>query len=302
MFRVIDTLHLGRPHVIQVGLVGEGESLALIDSGPDTVFAHTVAELRRLGLRPENVSRVFVTHIHLDHSGGAWRWAEEFGATIGVHPLGAPHLADPARLLASAGQIFGHRMDSLWGEVRGVPADRLRIVRDGEEVRAGATNLRVVETPGHASHHHAYWLEAARTLFAGDVAGVSILGGPCLPPCPPPDIQVESWQASLARIRALQPARLVLTHGGVLENPAERLVELERRLLDWAGWIRERLRAGHGEERITADFTQRVWGELRAAGLGEEDVAGYEQGDPAATSVYGLVRYWRKHHPEMLAN
>ena len=299
MIRLLDGLHLGRPHVICAGLVGT-EKFALIDCGPETCFAPLVAEMRRLGVRPENVTHVLATHIHLDHSGGAWRWAEEFGATVCVHPRGAAHLAEPGKLVASAAKIFGADMPRLWGEIRAVPADRLRVVADGEEVAVGAGRLRAVETPGHAPHHHAWWLESERTLFAGDVCGVSIAGGPVLPPCPPPDIDLAAWRTSLARIRALHAERLVLTHWGEVADIAARLDELEARLRDWSQWMLAQLRTGLAEEQIVPRFQARVADELRASGLGDAGIATYEQADPAAMSVTGLARYWRKHHPEAL--
>ncbi len=300
MINFVDGQHLGRPQVIGVGVVGTGP-LALIDCGPECCFDATVAGIRALGLRPENVTHLLVTHIHLDHSGGAWRWAREFGTTICVHSRGAPHIENPAKLVASAGKIFGTDMARLWGEVQAVPPDRVRLVNDGDEIAAGGTVFRAVETPGHAPHHHAWWLARERTLFAGDVAGVSINGGPPLPPCPPPDINLELWRASLEKIRTLDPARLWRTHFGCDEAPRARLDELERRLTNWAEWIRGRLRAGRSEPEMAPPFTQMVAAELRAGGADEALIATYEQADPAAMSVGGLVRYWKKFHPVAVA-
>lgn len=299
MIRLVDGLHLGRPKVIGTAVVGDGP-LALVDCGPESVFAATVAGLRAQGLRPEDVAHVFVTHIHFDHAGAAWRWAEEYGATVCVHPKGAPHLADPARLLASATKIFGDRMGELWGDMRAVRADRLRVVADGERVEAGGTVFTALDTPGHAQHHHAWWLERERTLFAGDVMGVCIDGGPCLPPCPPPDLHVETWLESLRRLMRLMPARVLVTHYGELDDPVRRLNELAGRLLDWAEWMAEELKVGMPEEKIVPLFEQRVRAELKAAGLDDDALATYEQADPAAMSVAGLARYWRKFRPEQI--
>ncbi len=299
MIRLVDGLHLGRPKVIGTAVVGDGP-LALVDCGPESVFAATVAGLRAQGLRPEDVAHVFVTHIHFDHAGAAWRWAEEYGATVCVHPKGAPHLADPARLLASATKIFGDRMGELWGDMRAVRADRLRVVADGERVEAGGTVFTALDTPGHAQHHHAWWLERERTLFAGDVMGVCIDGGPCLPPCPPPDLHVETWLESLRRLMRLMPARVLVTHYGELDDPVRRLNELAERLLDWAEWMAEELKVGMPEEKIVPLFEQRVRAELKAAGLDDDALATYEQADPAAMSVAGLARYWRKFRPEQI--
>lgn len=291
--RVVDTLHLGTPGVIGATVVGE-ERLALIDCGPATVFENTVAAIRRLGLRPEAVTDVLATHIHLDHSGGAWRWARDYGATVWAHPAGVPHLVDPARLVASATRVFGERMPVLWGEVRPIPEAQVRVVENGAEIDLGGVKVRAIATPGHAWHHNAYWFEEARTLHAGDVAGVRVAGGPCLPPCPPPDIDLDSWKASLTKIRALRPVRIVLTHFGDLTEIDRSLAELEERLGDWAEWVRSRVDAGESEEVMVPGFERKVWDELRAGGVDEAGIRAYEQGDPAAMSVYGLARYWRK--------
>ncbi len=299
MINFIDGLHLGRARVIGVGVVGT-EQLALIDSGPECCFDATVAGIRARGLRPENVAHLLVTHIHLDHSGGAWRWAREFGTTICVHPRGAPHIENPEKLVASATKIFGADMPRLWGEVQAVPPEKIRLVQDGDEIAAGGTVFRAIETPGHAPHHHAWWCARARTLFAGDVAGVSINGGPLLPPCPPPDINLELWHASLEKIRALDPVRLWLTHFGHVDAPIAPLADLESRLGRWAEWIGAQLRAGRSEPEIEPLFTQMVAAELRASGANDELIATYEQADPAAMSVGGLARYWRKFHPAAL--
>lgn len=299
--RFIDGLHLGRPHVIGTGIIGDaGGPLALVDCGPESVFGNTVAAMRRDGLKPEEVAHVFVTHIHFDHAGAAWRWATEYGATICVHPLGAPHLANPERLVASATKIFGAEMGRLWGELRAVPADKLRVVQDGEEIAAGGTVFRALDTPGHAQHHHAWWVESVRTLFAGDVMGVTIDGGPCLPPCPPPDLNIEQWLQSLQKLMALRPARVFVTHFGEMDDPVKRLNELAERLIDWAEWIAEELKIGMPEEKIVPLFEQRVRAELKSAGLSDETLDTYEQADPAAMSVSGLARYWRKFRPEAL--
>lgn len=300
MIHFIDGLHLGRPKVIGLGLVGR-DSLALIDSGPDCCFEAVVAGIRRLGLRPEAVTHLLVTHIHLDHSGGAWRWAKEFGTTVCVHPRGAAHLENPGKLVASATTIFGAEMNRLWGEIQPVPKEKISIVHDGEEISAGGTVFRAVETPGHAPHHHAYWLAGERTLFAGDAAGCAIEGGPLLPPCPPPDINLELWRASLEKIRALDPERIWLTHFGSVDAPRAKLDELERRLVEWAAWIKAELRRGRSVAEIEPRFTEKVAAELRGAGASDELIATYEQADPSAMSVGGLARYWKKYHSAELA-
>jgi glyoxylase-like metal-dependent hydrolase (beta-lactamase superfamily II) len=296
--RLLDVHHLGSKGIVLAGLAGT-DDITLIDCGPESAFASCVAEMRRSGLEPDRVSRVLLTHIHLDHGGAAWRWATEFGCTILVHPKGFSHLVDPSKLLASARRVFGDQLERMWGELRPVPAQLVRVIQDGEWVGEGETRFRAIETPGHAQHHHAYWHEASRSIYAGDVAGVSIHGGPLVPPCPPPDIDLPAWRRSLARLRELAPARILLTHGGVLAGTAP-LDALEKRLDAWSQWVLQRLRARTPEPVMVREFEKMVWSELRAAGLDDAGIAAYEQGDPAAMSAHGLARYWHKHQPEAI--
>ena len=124
MVYLIDALHLGSPDVICIALMESGPSeLIMVDSGPESVFDSVVEGIRKLGFQPEHVRHLLASHIHLDHTGGAWRWAEKFGTKIYVHPKGAPHLVDPSRLVASAARIYGDQMDYLWGKVGTIPED-----------------------------------------------------------------------------------------------------------------------------------------------------------------------------------
>ncbi len=295
--RVIDHGFGGLAHVIASYLVPTAVGPVLIEAGPASSYATLAAGISALGYAPEEVRHVFVTHIHLDHAGGAWQFAER-GATIYVHPRGAPHLADPTKLLASAARIYGDQMESLWGEVRPIAAERLRVLSDGEEVRLGQTTVRAVATPGHAAHHHVYAINGL--LFAGDIAGIRIGQGPVLPPTPPPDIDLEAWRASLQRVRELAPDALYLTHFGRTDDVREHVDRLEAKLEAWASWTLNALRAGRDDQELIEEFV-RYWREdLRACGLDEERIREYELADPPWMNLQGLVRYWRKHHPEAL--
>ncbi len=294
---VLDTRFQGAERVIASFLLKTEGGPLLIEAGPESTFPALEAALREKGVAPEEVRHVFVTHIHLDHAGAAWRFAE-LGATVYVHPRGAPHLVDPSRLLASAGRIYGDLLRTLWGEVRPIPEAQVRPLGDGEGVEIGGLRVEALETPGHASHHHAY--RVGDLLFTGDVAGVRIAQGPVLPPTPPPDIHLEGWMGSLARIRALRPRRLYLTHFGAYEDVEAHLEALEGRLRAWADWVLARLKEGQDPEALVPRF-EAYWGEdLRRAGV-EGDLARlYALADPPYMNLQGLVRYWQKHHPEAL--
>lgn len=293
----IDHGFSGLAHVIASYLVPTEVGPVLIEAGPASSYANLVAAIRALGYAPEDVRHLFVTHIHLDHAGGAWRFAES-GATIYVHPRGAPHLADPTKLLASAARIYGEQMENLWGEVRPIAAERIKVLDDGQDVHLGRTRVRAISTPGHASHHHVYVIDGL--LFAGDIAGIRIGRGPVLPPTPPPDIDLEAWRASLQRVRELAPDALYLTHFGRADDVRDHLDRLESKLDAWASWTLGALRAGKDDEKLVADFVRYWQEELRACGLDEERIREYELADPPWMNLQGLVRYWRKHHPEAL--
>ena len=290
MIQVLDTLQLDRPGIIAVTAVDTSDGLILFDTGPESTFKNVTAEIRRIGYEPEDVRHVFLSHIHFDHAGAAWRFAE-LGATIYVHPRGAPHLLDPRKLIESATRIFGVDMKRLWGRVAPVPEARLRVLQDGDVVNVGNLAVRVIETPGHAAHHHVYQWDD--NLFGGDVAGVRIGGGPPLPPFVPPELDVEAWIESIGKMRALGATSLYLPHFGLVPGSvAAHLDLLEEKVRRWANWFRERLQAD--PEELTPVFAAYESADLQKGGATEEEVVSYEAADPSYMAVTAALRYWRK--------
>ena len=293
---ILDTYMLGRPGIVAATAIETSDGLALFDVGPESTFDHISSELGKIGFAAADVRHAFLSHIHFDHAGAAWRFAE-LGATIYVHPRGAPHLLDPTRLIESAARIFGDRMEKLWGRFAPVPKERLRVLHDNDIVRVGSLEVRAIETPGHASHHHVYQWED--NLFGGDVAGVRLGKGPPIPPFVPPELHIESWLDSIRKMRALNPARLYLPHFGLVADSIDAHFEaLEERVRRWSNWFRDRLRAGADEQQLIPAFTEYEMADLRAGGALEEQLPDYEAADPSFMAVGAAVRYWRKHHPE----
>lgn len=238
---ILDLDYLGLPAAIGCWLLRDDHHAAMIECGPASTFGSLVAALAERGLAPRDITDVVVTHIHLDHAGAAGHMAEH-GATIHVHEFGAPHLVDPTRLTASATRIYGDDMDRLWGQLRPVPHDQVRAVRDGDRLEVGGTELVAMETPGHARHHHAFAVELAdgRACFAGDAAAMilPVEGDPISLPMPPPEFDLDLWRATIDRIDGADFDRLLLTHFGAIADPAAHLEALRGELTEQVAWIR----------------------------------------------------------------
>ena len=292
MIHTLDLNFLGIPQAIAAYLVETSDGPVLIESGPYSTYDRLQREIRRVGFDPVDVRHVLLTHIHFDHAGAAWAFAEQ-GATIYVHPMGAPHLASPEKLWNSAQRIYGDDMDRLWGKMRPVPPAQLREVAHEETLTFGDTTLTAYHTPGHATHHIAYQL--SDVIFTGDVGGVRISGGLVEPPCPPPDIHVEDWQASIALLQELRAEALYLTHFGRVGHPADHWDRLGKQLVNWADWVLAKMKAGQSAEETVPQFTEYIANQLRAQGASEAQIEQYEAANPSWMSVAGLMRYWKKH-------
>jgi glyoxylase-like metal-dependent hydrolase (beta-lactamase superfamily II) len=299
MAHVLDTHQLGTGGIIAATAVETGDGLVLFDTGPESTFDNIAAELGRIGFAPADVRHVFLSHIHFDHAGAASRFAE-LGATIYVHPRGAPHLIDPTKLINSAARLFGDDMQRLWGRIAPVSERNVRVLRDGDVISVRPFDIRAIETPGHASHHHVYVWED--NVFGGDIAGVRLGKGPPVPPFVPPELHIESWLESLDKIRAVNPAKLYLPHFGLVPDPVPaHLDQIEERIRRWSAWFLDRIRAGADEQQLISAFADYEKSDLLSGGADEILVRDYETADPSYMAVPAALRYWRKYHPEQLA-
>lgn len=293
---LIDHHFQGQRGVIASYLLADEGELALIESGPETTLETLLNGVRKTGHDPERITQILVTHIHLDHAGGCGALLRRLPrAKVLVHPVGAPHIIDPERLLSSAGRIYGDMMKPLWGEVLPVPEDRVHVLQDGQTFRAGGRVLRAIDTPGHAYHHFAFHQPETGTLYTGDVGGVRIDGGRYVrPPTPPPELDLPAWVASVTKLRTLRPARLRLTHFGEFTDADAHLDDLLARLFHWAGWVEARLADGQEPERITAELRDRGDAEISTHVGDEELIQAYELATNYRMTVDGYVRYFRK--------
>jgi glyoxylase-like metal-dependent hydrolase (beta-lactamase superfamily II) len=291
----IDLQFLGIPRVIATAVISGPGGVALVDPGPSSALAGLTAGLDAMGIALRDVTAILVTHIHLDHSGVVGTLVRDNpGLRVYVHARGAPHLVDPGKLLASATRLYGDEMDRLWGEVRPVPEQRLVVLHGGERIEEGGRLFDVAYTPGHASHHVSYFAKDAGVAFVGDTAGVRVMpGGDVLPPTPPPDIDLEAWAGSLARIEQWHPDTLFLTHFGPAPDLGPHLstlrdnLEMVRRLA-----LSSLEREGTDEQR-EAWFTGEIRRELRRR-MSENDAHTYEVAGRFDLNWLGLARYLRK--------
>lgn len=294
MYSVIDLRFQDCPQIIAAYVVPGPTGVALVETGPGSTLARLEAGLAQLGLSWRDITDVLVTHIHLDHAGAAGHIARAAGARVYVHPVGAPHLLDPSRLLASARRLYGEQMETLWGEFVPVPSAQLQVVTEGEFRTTAGLRFRAVDTPGHARHHHAYLLDGL--CFTGDIAGA------CLPhqrhirlPTPPPDIDLEAWQASLQRLQALRPDALLLTHyGPVASDPLRHLEAVGERLRAVAAFVHRLWQAGESTEAMIAAYSAWVAEQAAAEGADADAIHRYEVVVPSFMEILGLVRYFEK--------
>lgn len=291
MIYPIDLHFLGHDHTIASFLIKTTNGPVLVETGPHSTIHHLEKGLANHGYAISDIKKVFLTHIHLDHAGAAWVFAEH-GATIHLHPFGARNMEDPSRLMESAKRIYQDKMDMLWGKMQPIPKQQLYEVAHGEVFDLGNASLKAWHTPGHAKHHIAWQLGEA--VFTGDVAGVKINDGIVVPPCPPPDINLEEWMESIKLLRQLEASTFYLTHYDALHNTSAHLDKLEAILWDWANWMKTQFDQSKTAEEITPKFMAYVAGQLVAAGLPKESIAQYEAANPSWMSVAGLLRYWSK--------
>jgi glyoxylase-like metal-dependent hydrolase (beta-lactamase superfamily II) len=294
-FSTIDLNWTGRPQSIASLLIVSQGFNALIDPGPESTLETLRAQLKSRGLEFASLEALLLTHIHLDHAGATGAIVRENPRLkVYVHEFGATHMVDPSRLLASAGRLYGADLETLYGECAPVPESNLIPLEGGEKIRIGDAELGVFYTPGHASHHVAYWDAASRIAFVGDNAGIRIEGKPyLLPATPPPDIDLELWNASLDTIASWNPQRLFLTHFGYIDNPGEHIRLYRERLRDWAALTQRLLDSSDSPEAAEQRFIDAISSEVRET-LPAEPAELYIFNGGLGLSWRGLVRYLTK--------
>lgn len=272
-----------------------GDQPALVETGPTTSVEAVTAGLNSIGLGPDDLAHIVVTHIHLDHAGGVGTLSHHFPrATIWVHERGAPHLAEPSKLVRSATRVYGEeRLRELFGPVEAVPEDRLRAVSEGDTIDLSGRALDVLYTPGHASHHVALVDSQSGALFTGDALGIHLPDVRVLRPAtPPPDIDIELGVQSITRICERAESLLLFSHFGPVTEIDELCDIAARRLRKWADIVRDALEETDDLDRVTELLERRTADEFSASEAVDRER--YEILSGMRTNAEGLVRYWQK--------
>jgi len=297
----VDLQFRGSPNVIATAVVSDAGGVALVDPGPASCLDALELGLNGLGIRVTDVTHILLTHVHLDHAGATGTIVRRVPSLkVFVHERGTPHLVDPTRLVSSATRLWGDQMQALWGEVAPVPSANIVTLGGGraapdllDRVAAAGRTFEVAYTPGHASHHVSFLDRSSGVAFVGDVAGVRIRGDYVRPPTPPPDIDVELWIDSAARVERWDPGTLFLTHFGPSGSVRPHLQSLIENLRASAEWVRVSLSEPGTDEERAQRYAEYVNRELKRH-LTEEQILQHHVGAPFEVSWLGLARYWRK--------
>jgi len=238
---LVDT-QMGGYHGITAGYLIRGERPCLVETGAARSAGKVVDALDALGVGPDALSTIVVTHIHLDHAGGVGDLAAAFPrATVVVHEAGARHLADPSRLMASAERVFGSVLDELFGALRPTDAARIQVLTDGDSIDlGGGRTLASFDSPGHARHHVGLLDSLTGDLYTGDAAGVwTPETGDLRPATPPPEFDLGAALMSLERMRERRPTRLLFSHFGPVTDVDTTLDRSVEELRLWVELVRE---------------------------------------------------------------
>ena len=290
----LDTHMAGISRLTSAYLI-ESFAPAIVETGPATSADSLTQALDSLGIGSSDLAHILVTHIHLDHAGGVGHVAERFpNATVWVHQAGARHVADPARLMASATRAYGQqRLSSMFGSMKAVAGERIRALDDGDIVDLGSRQLTALYTPGHASHHIAIQDSTTGVVFTGDAVGVHLPDVPVLrPAAPPPEFDVEQAVASIERIRQHARGSLMFSHFGPVGSVDDTCAEAVRRIKEWSEIVRIALAKTQDIGELSSALRRATSGDLE--NVAPTDQERFEILGSYDLNAAGLSRYWGK--------
>jgi len=292
---IIDLHFRGFRGAIASCLLEGADELALVDCGPASCLPKLREGLAERGLAVGDLTALLLTHIHFDHAGAAGSLVRENPRLrVYVHGIGATHMADPTKLLKSAKRLYGDALQQMFGEFVAVPKDNLVALDGGEKFRLAGREIEVAYTPGHAVHHVTYFDQATGIAFTGDTTGMRVSGHELVAPVtPPPDIDLDIWDESLAEIARRKPSSLFITHFGPFDDVGGHLDRAREGLHRWAERAKGILASQSDESARIAEFNAAAEKEFRDQ-LPALAAGRYLIGANPMLSWYGLARFWSK--------
>lgn len=292
MITIIDLQFQNVEKAIASFLVKGPEGYLLVETGPESTFPTLEKSLEKMGIEEKEIKGVLLTHIHLDHSGAAWRFAEK-KIPIYVHAQGAPHLISTQKLWYSAGTIYGaENMEKLWGTLKDIHPSMIRSVDDGDKMSIAGLKVQVFYTPGHANHHVVYDIEG--NLFAGDTLGACIDQGPTTVAAPPPDLNIELWIDSVKKISKNTFSTLVFTHFSIVDKDLDQYYDrVVRTLHSTKDWMKKSLECYQDEKKIVA-LWEKEQEKIINKSENETLFHQYAAANPPFMSVLGFKKYFKQ--------
>jgi glyoxylase-like metal-dependent hydrolase (beta-lactamase superfamily II) len=308
---VVETYYLDRTGFACCYVLEDGGEAAVIETNTNYAVPRVLGTLDRLGIPREQVKYVIITHIHLDHAGGTGELMKNLpAAELVVHPRGRKHMIDPEKLIKSVKQVYGEaKYKELYGDIIPVPKERVKTTNDGDTLRVGSRELRMLDTPGHAKHHNIVFDNKTASVFSGDNFGI---GYPRLdfgtgasrlvfPSTAPTQFEPEKALETYDRIVDLRPSRVLLTHYGALEDAAGAHAQL-RWWIEFSVEIAEkRYNEGYREDDLTKILQQDIWARFenvitKARGSGPTGEDKQWLALDTELNARGLAHYIHKRH------
>jgi glyoxylase-like metal-dependent hydrolase (beta-lactamase superfamily II) len=291
--KLIDLDFLGFNGTIASYLIEHNSGGILIESGPSSTIPTLVQKLKHYNLQPQDITDLFLTHIHLDHAGAAG-WFAESGTKIHVHPNGIAHLLNPEKLLSSAERIYGDAMDMLWGEVLPIPQTSINTHQNGETVKINNVSIQVFETLGHSNHHYSFLYDGI--LFSGDIGGIRLSNQPYVVlPTPPPEFHLESWIKTIDYLKNIKPDSIALTHFGIYPEAMDQLEMVRCQLIELDMWLNNIMTISPSKEEFFDLHSKWIKSGFNSKLLDADMQIRYETVNPIWMSASGIWRYWNKY-------
>ncbi len=276
--------HYIRPKLAAVHLIVENGRAAFVDTGANRSVPFVLDALKQHGLSPSTVDYVFLTHVHLDHAGGAGTLMQALpNAKCVLHPRGARHMIDPTKLVAASKEVYGERrFNSLYGDLVPIPADRVIVVEDGDRLNLSGREFEFIHTPGHANHHYCIVDKVGSVIFSGDTFGMSYReldtenGAFIMPITTPSQFDPEAAHKSIDRLMSYQPRAIYVTHYSRVEGLTKLAADMHEQIDGYVSIAKKHAASSHRTQLMIADLTNFIFERLDRHGVSKDEAFRHE--------------------------